>query len=174
MPGSCLPALTWLLQLKVRSLPQHRTGIASRGLKPALHTSLPLRAAWECKPAKIMHKLCSLRQLILRACLQAGRGVTDSQIRAAALHTLGAFAGKHGSGMALIETAGGPASPGPSGTLQVSAQHMHGNCACAGSQNKCSLVLQQCAAIDMHLSANYAFKLLVAASGPLAPISAEG
>ena len=76
----------------------------------------------------------------------------DSQIRAAAMHTLRAFAGKHVSGMALIETAGGPASPGPSGTLQVNAQRTHGKYACAPSPHECCLVLQQCAAINMPVS----------------------
>ena len=46
--------------------------------------------------------------------------MSDTQIRAAASQALGTFASKAAlDGLALIETAGGPASPGPSGTLQV-------------------------------------------------------
>lgn len=49
--------------------------------------------------------------------------MTDGDIRQAALRHLTAFAEMHQSRsesvLALVETAGGPASPGPSGHLQV-------------------------------------------------------
>ena len=76
-----------------------------------------------------------------RACFHqdssAGRGVSDGELQTAVLQQLQDFAGtcsqrpllaaggvrSRGSvatAVALVETAGGPASPGPSGSLQVS------------------------------------------------------
>lgn len=52
----------------------------------------------------------------------AGHHVTDAELVAAVANSLNAasLAGHGKQGLALVETAGGPASPGPSGTLQVS------------------------------------------------------
>ena len=61
-------------------------------------------------------------------CVHAGRLAPDETIRSATLREINAFARESGGGsatLALIETAGGPASPMPSGTLQVQP------CACA-------------------------------------------
>ena len=53
----------------------------------------------------------------------AGRPVSDTELLAATAAELGAFAAAArpapGAEMALVETAGGPASPGPSGRIQV-------------------------------------------------------
>lgn len=54
--------------------------------------------------------------------VHAGRLAPDEAIRSATLREVNAFAQQSGGGsaaLALIETAGGPASPMPAGTLQV-------------------------------------------------------
>ena len=53
----------------------------------------------------------------------------DAAVRAATLLELQGFAGRAGGtadALALVESAGGPASPMPSGTLQVSPQQVDG------------------------------------------------
>jgi len=53
----------------------------------------------------------------------AGRPVSDAELVAATAAELSAFAAAApappGAALALVETAGGPASPGPSGRIQV-------------------------------------------------------
>lgn len=53
----------------------------------------------------------------------AGHKVTDAQLQSAVLEGLNTAAqscqDQNLTGLALVETAGGPASPAPSGTLQV-------------------------------------------------------
>ena len=50
MPGSCLPALTWLSQLRVWSCSHHREGLAPRTLWD-VYTLFLLQAACDLKPA---------------------------------------------------------------------------------------------------------------------------
>ena len=56
----------------------------------------------------------------------AGRGADDHAVRDGVLEQLNAFTQLASSsdipGLALVETAGGPASPGPSGRLQARAR----------------------------------------------------
>ena len=58
----------------------------------------------------------------MHAC--AGHPVSDAELQAAVMEGLNAAADvcheQSLQGLALVETAGGPASPAPSGTLQVS------------------------------------------------------
>ena len=61
----------------------------------------------------MQHKLCC-----------AGHSITDAQIQAATLEELSSFSEgiAHGArALAILETAGGVASPAPSGRLQVRA-----------------------------------------------------
>lgn len=60
--------------------------------------------------------------------LAAGRGVTDASLLQSLARSLWGFAESSEADekvLSLVETAGGPASPGPSGSLQVSFRRMY-------------------------------------------------
>ena len=80
----------------------------------------------------------------------AGHCVTDTQLQHAVQQALAAFGQECGArgatGIALAETAGGPASPAPSGSLQVTTldTYLLPLCVLAGARCSIACICEQC------------------------------
>ncbi len=123
-------------------------GMSMSGTNPGSGLDL-FTACWlfdrVANPFALRASLRFLRGRVMKTCRHAGRPVSDAQLVAATAAELSAFASTapapRGAALALVETAGGPASPGPSGRLQVAcpALRLRRTMSCAALLPPCSV-----------------------------------